>query len=385
MRILQISNYLYPNIGGIEQTARDIARALTKDHHENKILCFNETADSEDKHCKRKETIRDTVDDIDVYRCGCICKVASQSVSLTFCKQLKAIMNEFAPEVVVFHYPNPFQALFLMKYCKKGKFKFVLYWHLDIVKQKMLGKLFYKQNMDLLKRADVIVATSPNYIKGSPFLSKFKKKCVVIPSCISTERLRVNQEVVRIEDKIKNANQGKIIVFAVGRHVEYKGMRYLVEASKYLDERFAVYIGGEGELTESLKAQAANDKKVHFIGRLSDDTLIAYYKACDILAFPSITKNEAFGLSLAEGMYFGKPAVTFHIPGSGVNFVSLDNVTGIECPNRDSKAFAEAIKKLGEDSKLAENYGKSAKERVTQNFANDIFEKRIIKLMKSLK
>ena len=30
-RILQIPNYLYPNIGGIEQTARDIANVLSFD------------------------------------------------------------------------------------------------------------------------------------------------------------------------------------------------------------------------------------------------------------------------------------------------------------------------------------------------------------------
>ena len=385
MRILQISNYLYPNIGGIEQTARDIARALTKDNHENKIICFNETADSPDKHCKRKETVKDTVDSIEVYRCGCICKAASQSISLTFGRQLKSIMDSFEPEIVIFHYPNPYQALFLLRHCKKQRFKLVLYWHLDIVKQKMLGKLFFKQNIALLERADIIVATSPNYIKGSPFLSKYKKKCVVIPSCISTERLTVTPKVNQIAEKIKQSNQEKIIVFAVGRHVEYKGMKYLVEASKFLDDRFEIYIGGKGELTESLKAQASNDNKIHFLGRLSDAELTAYYMACDIFAFPSITKNEAFGLSLAEAMYFEKPAVTFTIPGSGVNYVSLDNITGLECPNQDGKAFADAIKKIADDTSLADRLAFSAKDRVVKNFTNETFEKKIIALIKNLK
>ena len=62
--------------------------------------------------------------------------------------------------------------------------------------------------------------------------------------------------------------------------------------------------------------------------------------ACDVFCFPSVTKNEAFGIALAEGMYFGKPAVTFTIPGSGVNYVNLDGVTGIECKNADCKDYA---------------------------------------------
>lgn len=54
-KILQISNYLYPNIGGIEQIARDIANAITSDgHYEQKIICFNETARDGDYICNRK-------------------------------------------------------------------------------------------------------------------------------------------------------------------------------------------------------------------------------------------------------------------------------------------------------------------------------------------
>ena len=39
MRILHISNYYFPHIGGIEQTARDCVNALKE--HENKVICFN--------------------------------------------------------------------------------------------------------------------------------------------------------------------------------------------------------------------------------------------------------------------------------------------------------------------------------------------------------
>ena len=46
--------------------------------------------------------------------------------------------------------------------------------------------------------------------------------------------------------------------------------------------------------------------------------------------FPSITKNEAFGVVLAEAMYCYTPAITFTIEGSGVNWVNLHQVTGLE-------------------------------------------------------
>ena len=87
-------------------------------------------------------------------RAGCFAKISSQSLSFSYKKLLKREFKEFAPDVVVFHYPNPFAAHYLLKRLKKApKTKLILYWHLDITKQKILGKLFKGQNIRLLERA----------------------------------------------------------------------------------------------------------------------------------------------------------------------------------------------------------------------------------------
>ena len=381
MKLLQISNYLYPNIGGIEQVARDIADSLLdREDIEQKIICFNEDAQDSDYVCHRRETVHDKVDGIDVIRCGCITKKASQSVSLTFRKELKKLLKEFAPDVVIFHYPNPFQASFLLPLLDR-RTKLIVYWHLDITKQKYLGKLFHGQNLKLCRRADRIVATSPNYIEGSPYLSKFRGKCCVIPNCISAQRLTVTPRIKALAEHIRRRFLGKTIVFAVGRHVEYKGMKYLVRAAKELDGNFEILIGGKGPLTGELFSERNGNEHVHMLGRISDELLIACMLACDIFAFPSVTKNEAFGIALAEGMYFGKPAVTFNIPGSGVNYVSLGGVTGIECQNANSEAFAGALFSLGSERKLCERYGAAARQRVLDNFMFDTFKENILRLI----
>ena len=137
-------------------------------------------------------------------------------------------------------------------------------------------------------------------------------------------------------------------------------------------------------MTESLKEEAGADRKITFLGRLPDEDLAAYCHACDIFCFPSITKNEAFGIALAEGMYCAKPAVTFTIPGSGVNYVNLNGVTGIECLNGDSQAYAEALKKLAGDEKLRKEYGEAAKKRVIDNFTVERFQSKLIKLIEIL-
>ena len=375
MKILHIPNYMHPHIGGIEQTARDIINSVPEGT-EQRVICFgHERGDKTDK-----------VDGVDVVRADCFAKVFSQSLSFSYERLLKKQFAQFRPDTVVFHYPNPFVAHLLLKQLKKyPDCKLVLWWHLDITKQKLLGKFFNNQTEKLLKRACRIITTSPNYMQSSPFLSRYNQKCTVIHSCINEERLREDKNSISIAKRIREENKDKIICFAIGRHVEYKGYEYLIEASSMLGDGYAVYLGGDGELTEKLKRLAAGDKKIKFLGRISDEELKAYMSACDIYCFPSITKNEAFGLALAEAMSFGKPAVTFTIEGSGVNFVNLRDVTGLEVENRNSQAFAQAIMKLGEDKKLRSRLGKNAANRVEELFTFSKFRQNVLNLFEGLK
>jgi len=391
MKVLQISNYIYPNFGGIEQVARDIANALSPvPGIEQKIICFNTDASDGVAVTHQEETVHDTVDGVEVLRCSSFAKVRSQSLSTNFGRELTHLLDSFDPDVVVFHYPNPFQAHFLLSYIRvhrgwEQRHKLVLYWHLDVVKQKLLRKVFHPQTLKLLRLASQVVATSPNYIEGSPYLRRFRNKCRVIPNCISEKRMMLTDEIrARADELRRQYGENKILCFGIGRHIPYKGFRYLVEASRYLDDRFVVLIGGNGELTDGLKAQAAGDDKVRFLGRLSDADLIAHYFTCDIFCFPSITKNEAFGIALAEGMSFEKPAVTFTIPGSGVNYVNLDGVTGIECPNSDSRAYAAALRRLADDRQLRQQYGAAAAQRVRGNFLSSQFADNIRALFADL-
>ena len=260
----------------------------------------------------------------------------------------------------------------------------ILYWHLDITKQKLLGKLFNGQTQKLLKRAEKVVATSPNYIEGSKFLPDFINKCVVVPNCVNSSRLNIMPEDVQKAEQIKHKNCGKIICFAIGRHVPYKGMEYLIRASKLLSGDFKIIIGGEGPLTESLKSLSEGDEKVEFIGKVDNSALRAYMLACDIFCFPSITKNEAFGIALAEAMSYSKPSVTFTIEGSGVNYVSVGGETGIEVENCNVEKYARAIEMLASDSVLRDNYGAEAKKRVELLFTDKKFKNNIKNLINGI-
>ena len=372
-KVLHISKYYFPFSGGTEQIARDVVLSL-KDSCEQKLIAFNDG----------KEDKIDFVDDIEIIKCGCFAKISAQSLSISYRKQLHKVIEEFNPDIVIFHYPNPFVASFLLKELKNRDIKLVVYWHLDIIRQKFLRVLFNGQNRKLLERADKVIATSPNYIEGSKWLQSVKEKCVVVPNCINVERMELSAEIKERAEKIRKENKGKTICVAVGRHTEYKGFTYLIKASKLLDDSFRVFITGKGELTDSLQKEAEGDSKVIFTGRIDDVELKALIYASDIFCFPSITKNEAFGLALAEAMYYEKPAVTFTIPGSGVNYVCLNSENGIEVENRNVEAYAMAIKKLANNEELRKKYGMAGKQRVEENFLSSIFAMNISKEIKNI-
>jgi len=371
-KILHITKHYPPYVGGIETVCRDMVVALKGDY-EQTVIAFNDA----------KETVNELVDGVPVVRVGVERVIASQPLSKGYKKALFNAFETFHPDIIHFDYPNPYAAFYLKKAMKKYHFagKLYVFWHMDIVKQKILRLFFGPQTKALIKRADRIVATSPNYLKDTSYLPNVDpSKIQVIPLRVGEERLTITKEQETKAASIKSEFPGKKIVFFFGRHVPYKGLGKLIEANKHLDqEKIEILIGGKGPLTEELK-EAANDmKNVRFLGRLADDDINAYLMACDIFAFPSITRNEAFGISLAEALHFGKPAVTFTIVGSGVNYVSVNNETGLEAPNGDAEALADNIRRLAEDGELYHRLSLGAEKRAEALFSPDSFEANIKK------
>ena len=383
-KVLHISKYYYPFIGGIEKVARDMVNVLREDDVEQKVICFNENATDGSIKCYKEQTVYDEIDGVEIIRCVYKKKISSQSLSFAYYKEFKKVMDNFSPDIVVFHYPNPYVAHILLKY-KKRNFKLLLYWHLDITKQKILKKIFYRQTISLIDRASYVIGATPIHIEQSEFSSKFEDKKRILPYMINDENLLLTEEEEEKAKKLRDKYKDDKVCFFIGRHVEYKGLRYLVEASEnLLNKNIKILIAGSGELTEELKRKACLDKKIEFLGRINESEKKIYMSMCDIFCFPSITRNEAFGLALAEGMYYGKPAITFSIPGSGVNYVNLNNITGIECENSNAKDYANAIDKLASDDKLRKILGENAKKRIKDNFTSKKFKENVLELFKEL-
>jgi rhamnosyl/mannosyltransferase len=234
----------------------------------------------------------------------------------------------------------------------------------------LLYRLINYYEQKILKRADLILATSPSYIHSSSPIYSYQDKIKVLPNGIIKKDFLWRPGDEKTVEEIRNKYHYKKIIFFVGRHANYKGISYLIEAEKHIKSDCIILIGGRGPETEKLKAKTTS-KRIKFIGRIPNEYLRCYYYASDIFAFTSCTKQEAFGIALAEAMYCGSVPVTFTIEGSGVNWVSLKGETGEEVPLGDVKDYAAAIDKLLGDKELYMKYASAGKDRVTRMFTSE--------------
>lgn len=370
MKILHVGKFYSPIEGGIESINKFIVDTLKG--NSQRVICFN----------NRNKTVEDDIDDISVLRSASFGVIAKQPLSIRYFWDLRRTIKYYNPDVVHFHYPNPLIALYLLILIPSFT-KLIVHWHSDIIAQKNFLAVVSPVEKKLLKRADKVIATSENYRDNSERLKSVTEKVVVIPCSIDESKFMLSDADKLKIQSLKN-KYGKPIVLFVGRHVDYKGIRFLLEAERSISNDCVILIGGSGPLTNSLKEEFKSNR-IEWLGRIPDDDMKIYYHAADIFAFPSITKNEAFGVVLAEAMYCENPTVTFTIEGSGVNWVAPNSEVSLEVENSNSESYAVAIDRLLSDEGLRRGLGKNGLKRTMKLFSKGVVGEQYKKLYKLLK
>ena len=128
------------------------------------------------------------------------------------------------------------------------------------------------------------------------------------------------------------------------------------------------------------------EDKVKLLGKIPFEELGAYYQICDIFCLPSTERSEAFGVVQIEAMAFGKPVISTSIKGSGVDWVNLNNISGIVVPPKDANKLAEAIIELLTDEKKYQQLSIGSRKRYEEVFTKGKmvaeFEKLYLKMVK---
>jgi glycosyltransferase involved in cell wall biosynthesis len=287
------------------------------------------------------------------------------SYPFRFARRLKTM------DVVVCHAPFPLAdmgVLFGFPRCAA----LIVHWHAEVIGRPMLTRLMAPLLRRTLVRADKIIVSDPAMVENSHFLKPHADKCAVVPYGCDVDYWSALDDLQRqVVDGLR-ARYPRLVV-AVGRLVSYKGYEVFLRAMQNIDAQAVVI--GDGPLKtelELLASQLGISSRVTFVGGVQRDEVKQYIHAARVLAFPSVTDAEAFGLVQLEAMSAGRPIVNTSL-GTAVPHIARDGQEGLTVPPNQPQALADALCRLLDQPELASKLGAAGQVRARAEYDESLF------------
>jgi len=361
------------DVGGIERYLRALLGGLPEDIVPVNLVA-NDDARTDEHRQYRYLTVRTASHGI----------VASVAVAPSMPLIARRLHREHRFDIVHLHFPDPLGQLTAMTLPRS--IKRVVSWHSDIIKQRTALAVYRPFLNAFVRDADAIIGATPQHFSSSQQMAPGKPRQLrkVIPYGFDPDALGWTDAARRTRATLELQRGCRPTIFTVGRHVYYKGFDVLIRAMRAVDA--VLWIGGRGPLTENLKRaaqEAGVSDRVRFPGFIPDAELIAYYDACDVFCMPSTERAEQFGLVQLEAMHCGKPVVATRL-GTGVEYVTLDDVTGLLVEPGNEQALGQALSRLLGDPQLRVRLGEAGRRRVAEEFSVAQMVEKTVALYRSL-
>lgn len=208
-------------------------------------------------------------------------------------------------------------------------------------------------------RPDKIIAISKEVQKR---IKKYygKKSEVIYPPMFLTPKGKT----IKGDKNIKIPSKSDYFLI-VSRLVPYKRVDLAISAFNNLG--LPLKIIGKGSEYWKLKMMAKDN--IEFLGTLTDEELVKYYRKSIALVFPG---KEDFGLTILEAQSLGKPVIAFAAGGSKETVV--DRKTGIFFYPQNSKKLEEAVRIFQRRKFNPENARKQASKFSFGNFKKEFLK-----------
>ncbi|MFM8382365.1 MAG: glycosyltransferase family 4 protein, partial [Actinomycetota bacterium] len=181
----------------------------------------------------------------------------------------------------------------------------------------------------------------------------------ILPNGVELDRFRPP---VRRHDRT-----GGPSIFFCGRHEPRKGLEVLLQAHRELPAEVQVWVASDGPETERLRAEYADDDRVHWLGRISDDDKAERLREASVFCAPSLG-GESFGVVLIEAMAAETPIVASAIDGY-MNVATHDRDAVLVEPG-DVVGLRNALRLVLDDGELRDRLRTAGRLRA-ENFSMD--------------
>lgn len=152
-------------------------------------------------------------------------------------------------------------------------------------------------------------------------------------------------------------------IFFCGRHEERKGLAVLVDAMAFLSPHVRLWIASDGPDTARLQAVTNGDRRITWLGRISEAEKYSRLGGAHIFCAPSL-HGESFGVVLIEAMAASTVVVASAL--DGYRNVATDGVDSLLVAPGDAPALAAALQRVIDDHALASQLRSAGRARSEQ-------------------
>ncbi len=216
---------------------------------------------------------------------------------------------------------------------------------------------------------------SPAYRALGPLVrwvaSGLDLRCAVSDDARSTAQASLGGEYVLVSNGVEIERfaraspwptEGPTILF-VGRHEPRKGLSTLLAAFELLDPPVRLWVAGEGPETAELQRRSCANRRIEWLGRISDREKAARLRGADVYAVPS-EHGESFGVVLLEAMAAGTPIVASDL--RSYRLVARAGIDALLVAPGDAVALAEGLARILANQMLAEKLSAAGRSRAAE-------------------
>ncbi len=338
MKVLIAAPYFWPQVGGMENYARFLARGLVEAGCEVVVVCGDRGV---------VQPTRDEVDGYLVWRLPIWRVVSNTPVNLAWRRHLRRIVRREQPDVINAHTPVPFMVD--MVTWSAGRVPVVVTYHAATLLKPgsalmtLLTRGYLALQFVTLARARAIIAVSP-YVRER--LTPWQGKTTVVPNAVTA-----------VAEARDLAGTGLAFIGNLEPTHSWKGLDSVLDALAILKRdglAVSLTVVGDGADRARYEQRARElrlDDQVCFAGKLVEqdrDALIR--KAAAVVLYPT-TANDAFPTVMLEAWAQGAAVIAAAI-GPLPSLVT-DGVTGLLVTPDNSARLAQAIRDgLGDPERL---------------------------------
>ena len=246
---------------------------------------------------------------------------------------------------------------------------------------KIIVKMLYRIAFNISQKVWFTNKIDHDYFVSRNIVSP--EKAILTKNYVNTDEFSPEsvsrEEILKLKKELGLKLEDKVVIM-LARMSWAKGVRQFVEAASILRKdmpelKFVLVgpedVGSSDRVPESYLRDSEKYDNFMWLGFRRD--VKELYAISDLAVYPSYYREGGYPRGLTEPMAMSKPVITtdsIHCKGT-----VEDGKNGFIVPIKDSKSFANAIKKIASDEEMAHEFGRCSREKAI----NEFDEKKIIR------